>query len=858
MPTSTRGRDPAREEEFLGALYKGGELLASGNVIEAREHLEKAHGLEPKNEKAQNLLGLTYFKLGLYDQASEVYEKLVNENPTDATLRVNLGLVYLKTNALERCIHEFETATDLEPTHKKAHNYLGLALAQQGSYVKARDHFELAGSDQMAEKMARAIAAQSTPSGQHGAVAKQAPKTVVLGAEEERPAPPVAAVPEPHDDTIEVMSDEELPSDVYVVPEDVAAAAPPPEAANLNGDWGAQFDGGEGASPVEEMRFAEDEGPSSSEELPVLEAEVEVVDTAAAELPAPMPSTPTPAWLTMEAAEASRVDSQTEWVTESVADVPPPGTESVPAEVVEGIAAGVSSEEVPVSQGWEQSYADASGEHEPAAMVEPLPSTPDDWASAHVPVEPIAQTVEPLPTEPDDSSWATAQAVAAPLPEVQSGVQAAADDSWASAPVEVVETPAVAASDSSWGTTPADVVEPAASTPDESSWATAPVDVVEPAANTPDDSSWATAPVDVVEPAANAPDESSWASDAESAPVGEPLATTPDDASWATAPVAEPLATTPDDASWATSPAAQQETPITDDALLGNQSADAAWGAPSDTQWATEQIQGVPTPLPQPDPTMEAAPPIESMPEPSAPLPITVEEPAAAPEYVAAPAGYTPMAPQRLVDLGAAGAWVHDASSGPFHLSSDGLAVTISGEMLLRTHGLVAVVGSVQVAPEQRRRRGRSTQEPFGSGNEQLQRVTGHGIIYLEPGRAKFHAVDLTDHNGVKVDDDGAYIREEYVFAFEEPISFENGRLTSDAQIIELVHLKGTGRVLLQLDGSLRAMPIPVAAPLVVPLHRVVGWFGRVTPRITGFGGRSALELTGEGYALLGAPPERS
>ena len=55
------------EEEFLGALFKGGELLASGKITEALEHLEKAHGLAPKNEKAQNLLGLAYFKLGRLD-----------------------------------------------------------------------------------------------------------------------------------------------------------------------------------------------------------------------------------------------------------------------------------------------------------------------------------------------------------------------------------------------------------------------------------------------------------------------------------------------------------------------------------------------------------------------------------------------------------------------------------------------------------------------------------------------------------------------------------------------------------------------------------------------------------------------
>ena len=28
--------------------------------------------------------------------------------------------------------------------------------------------------------------------------------------------------------------------------------------------------------------------------------------------------------------------------------------------------------------------------------------------------------------------------------------------------------------------------------------------------------------------------------------------------------------------------------------------------------------------------------------------------------------------------------------------------------------------------------------------------------LYLDPGRSKFHAVDLTDHNGVAIDDDGA------------------------------------------------------------------------------------------------------
>ncbi|MCY1042958.1 tetratricopeptide repeat protein [Corallococcus sp. bb12-1] len=162
MTTRTKGtKEPGpADEEFLQQLYRGSELLGAGKVIEAKDFLERAHQLQPRHEKAQNLLGLTYFKLGLFDRAADLYEMLVRDNPVDPTLRVNLGLVYLKTNALQRAAREFETATDLAPDHKKAHNYLGLTFAQMGEYGRAREHFLLSGSDAMAEKMSRAIAGE--------------------------------------------------------------------------------------------------------------------------------------------------------------------------------------------------------------------------------------------------------------------------------------------------------------------------------------------------------------------------------------------------------------------------------------------------------------------------------------------------------------------------------------------------------------------------------------------------------------------------------------------------------------------------------------------------------------------------
>ncbi len=307
-------------DDFLSNLYRGGELLAAGKVIEAKDHLERAYGLQPKNEKGQNLLGLTYFKLGLFDQAAEIYEGLVRDNPVDPTLRINLGLVFLKTNALAKAVREFETACDLQPDHKKAHNYLGLALAQLGEYADAREHFILAGSDAMAQKMERALGGETT--GLHRIPAPldqvRAQRFAEIEGSEvvaERGGQNV------HDDrrlktgaTVEATpSMPPSPPKVPVVQAVVQAVKAVPQATMkmgeeaapkvaVEGDWGAHFsDEAEEAAPPEvealreeapdeeveqALRFAEDEGPST-EPIPEQAAQVVLMPTEAEHEPEP-------------------------------------------------------------------------------------------------------------------------------------------------------------------------------------------------------------------------------------------------------------------------------------------------------------------------------------------------------------------------------------------------------------------------------------------------------------------------------------------------------------------------------------------------------------------------------------------
>ncbi|NVJ25170.1 AIM24 family protein, partial [Myxococcus sp. AM011] len=188
----------------------------------------------------------------------------------------------------------------------------------------------------------------------------------------------------------------------------------------------------------------------------------------------------------------------------------------------------------------------------------------------------------------------------------------------------------------------------------------------------------------------------------------------------------------------------------------------------------------------------------------------------------------------------------------PFVLGEGRFSVAVEGEILTRLDGVVALQGQVTFQPEMKRFRGRATDKPFGDGPSRMVRARGRGVLHLEPADKRiFLAVDLGE--------DSAYFRDENVFAFEEPVMFENGRVPSDiAPDLDLVHLRGQGQVLLSLPGPLRSVLVRQDAPVTVPLTHLVGWQGNLTPRVvpllkspSGESLRTAVELGGEGFALI-------
>lgn len=141
-------------EDFLFHLYRGSELLQDNRVHDAKAELEQALRFQPSDPKGQDLLGIVYFRLGLYPRAIAIYEKLVQSHPEAIEPRVNLALSYIKTGQAAAARFELERVVEQNPGHSRAWGYLGLAFQRLGDFERASHAFAAGGHDVMARRLA--------------------------------------------------------------------------------------------------------------------------------------------------------------------------------------------------------------------------------------------------------------------------------------------------------------------------------------------------------------------------------------------------------------------------------------------------------------------------------------------------------------------------------------------------------------------------------------------------------------------------------------------------------------------------------------------------------------------------------
>jgi hypothetical protein len=150
-------------EDFLYHLYRGSELLQDNCVPQAKEELERALKLQPADTEGQGLLGVVYFRLGLYPRAIGIYEEIIKSCPHEVSPRVNLGLCYLKTGQMHLARDVLEEVIQRVPDHVRAWGYLGLTFERLGELAKAEQAFEKAQQPNLARRMQRLLAEQAQP-----------------------------------------------------------------------------------------------------------------------------------------------------------------------------------------------------------------------------------------------------------------------------------------------------------------------------------------------------------------------------------------------------------------------------------------------------------------------------------------------------------------------------------------------------------------------------------------------------------------------------------------------------------------------------------------------------------------------
>jgi hypothetical protein len=184
------------------------------------------------------------------------------------------------------------------------------------------------------------------------------------------------------------------------------------------------------------------------------------------------------------------------------------------------------------------------------------------------------------------------------------------------------------------------------------------------------------------------------------------------------------------------------------------------------------------------------------------------------------------------------------AAEGPMRvLGGNVLSVSSGPTSHARLSSVLVYEGAVVCEAAPRRKNGQI--EPAAGEWASVYQVGGSGrVVLAAAGRVTV----------LELRDEGVFLREACVDAFEGPLVFENGRLPGGGPPI--VYLCGRGRVALRTGGRLRALRLAPGARAQVALDALEGFFGglfvRALPAAEGEPVTAVCE--GEGTLLLRAP----
>lgn len=207
---------------------------------------------------------------------------------------------------------------------------------------------------------------------------------------------------------------------------------------------------------------------------------------------------------------------------------------------------------------------------------------------------------------------------------------------------------------------------------------------------------------------------------------------------------------------------------------------------------------------------------------PASPGPAPSTPPVAAPPAVSSPSTTSagkPVGEHTLPDLIAAAVQADVPT-----LRDDGvLAFPVPDVGYVRTDLLVALAGQFEIETVNRRYRGKRTDSLFGGPDAAMVALLGRGLALLHPEKLALRVVSLKSEE--------LYLVESALLAFTQGLVWENGRLPSESdRDLDIVHLRGSGRVVLGTKSPLLTLQARPEHPITVHASRLVGWNGQLVP----------------------------
>jgi len=130
--------DLAAAHYNLGVTY--GKL---GRYQDAIEAFKQAIGIKPDLAEAHCGLGFAYGELGRYQDAIESCKQAIRIKPDYASAHYNLGNAYGKLGRYQDAIESFKQAIRIKPDYAEAHYNLGVAYRKIGNKGSALDEYKI-------------------------------------------------------------------------------------------------------------------------------------------------------------------------------------------------------------------------------------------------------------------------------------------------------------------------------------------------------------------------------------------------------------------------------------------------------------------------------------------------------------------------------------------------------------------------------------------------------------------------------------------------------------------------------------------------------------------------------------------